>query len=106
MTTSALEDGVVVRVDMARSANVIRIAVSGGKWRVLRVIERRSRPGTGVVAVLTGSREELRLRRVPGVCAVVVIRLVATDAGSRQSRVVVVNVAICAFARRHQVRTG
>ena len=58
------------------------------------------------MAVLTCGREELWLRRVPGVCAVVVIRLMTADAGCRQSRVVVVYVAVCAFARRHHVRSG
>lgn len=67
MTAGALEDGVVIRVDVAGSANVIRIAVTGWKRRVLRVVKRRIRPGTRVVAVLTGSGEELRLRGVAGV---------------------------------------
>ena len=106
VTTGALEDGVVIRVDVAGGANVIRVAVTGWKWRVLGVIERRTRPGTRVMAVLASSREELRLRRMAGVCAGVVIRLVTADAGCRQSRVVVVYVAVCAFARRHHVRSG
>ena len=103
VTTGALEDGVVIRVDVAGRANVIRVAVTGWKWGVLRVIKRGIRPGTRVMAVLAGSREELRLRRMARICAVVVIRLMTADAGGRQSRVVVVYVAICAFARRHQV---
>jgi hypothetical protein len=106
VATSALEDGVAVRVDVAGSANIIRVTVTGWKWRVLRVVERCIRPGTRVVAVLTSSREELRLRRVPGICAVVVIGLMTADAGGRQSRVVVVYVAICTFTRWHHVRTG
>jgi hypothetical protein len=89
MATSALEDGVVIRVDVAGSANVIRVAVTGGKWRVFRVIEGRIHPGTRVVAVLTRAREELRLCGVARVSAGVVIRLMAADAGGRQSRVVV-----------------
>ena len=58
------------------------------------------------MAVLTCGREELWLRRVPGVCAGVVIRLMAAETGSRQRGVVVVYVAVCAFARRHHVRSG
>ena len=57
------------------------------------------------MAVLTGSREELRLRRVAGVGAVVVIGLMTADAGGRQRRVVVIDVAICALARWNRVRT-
>jgi len=58
------------------------------------------------MAVLTCGREELWLRRVPGVCAGVVIRLMAAETGSRQRGVVVVYVAVCTFARRHHVRSG
>ncbi len=106
MAAGALEYGVVIRVDVAGCTNVIGIAVTGWKWRVLRVIERRIRPRARIVAVLTGSGEELRLRGVARVCAGVVIRLMTADAGGRQSRVVVVYVAVCAFARRHHVRSG
>ena len=70
------------------------------------MIERRTCPGTGVVAVLARCGEELRLRRMAGVCAVVVIRLMAADTGSRQSRVIAVDVAIYAFSRWDQVRSG
>ena len=106
VTTGALEHGVVIRVDVAGGAYVICIAVTGWKWRVLRVIERRIRPRARVMAVLTGSGKELRLRSVARVCAGVVIRLMTADASCRQSRVVVVYVAVCAFARRHHVRSG
>ena len=106
VTTGALEDGVVIRVDVAGGANVIRVAVTGWKWRVLGVIERRTRPGTRVMAVLASSREELRLRRMAGVCAGVVIRLVTADTRGRQRRVVVVDVAIRALTRWHGVRAG
>ena len=106
VTTGALEYRVVIRVDVAGRANVIGVAVTGWKWRVLRVIERRIRPRARVMAVLTGSGKELRLRSVARVCAGVVIRLMTADASCRQSRVVVVYVAVCAFARRHHVRSG
>jgi len=97
---------VVVAVDVAGCANVIGIAVTGWKWRVLRVIERRIRPRARVMAVLTGGGEELRLRGVARVCAGVVISLMAAETGSRQRGVIVVYVAVCAFARRHHVRSG
>jgi hypothetical protein len=106
VTTGALENRVVIRVDVAGRANVIGVAVTGWKWRVLRVIERRIRPRARVMAVLTGSGKELRLRGVARVCAGVVIRLMTADASCRQSRVVVVYVAVCAFARRHHVRSA
>lgn len=106
MAAGALEYGVVIRVDVAGCANVIGITVTGWKWRVLRVIERRIRPRARVMAVLTGGGEELRLRGVARVCAGVVISLMTADAGCRQSRVVVVYVAVCTFARRHHVRSG
>src|SRR5207302_1975467 len=106
MAPGALEDGVVIRVDVAGRADVIRVAVTGWKWGVLRVIKRGIRPSAGVMALLAGSREELRLRGVPRVSAGVVIRLMTADAGGRQSRVVVVYVAICTFSRWHHVRTG
>src|SRR5947209_13806865 len=106
MAPGALEDGVVIRVDVAGRADVIRVAVTGWKWGVLRVIKRGIRPSAGVMALLAGSREELRLRGVPRVSAGVVIRLMTADAGGRQGRGVVVCVAVCACARWHRVRTG
>ena len=106
MATGALEHCVVIRIDMARGTNVVGVAVTRWERRVLRVIERRPRPGTRVVAVLAGSREELRLRRMARVGAGVVIRLMAADTGSRQSRVIAVDVAIYAFSRWRQVRSG
>ena len=81
MAAGALEHGVVIRIDMARGTNVVGVAVTGWERRVLRVIERRPCPGTGVMAVLACSREELRLRRMARVGAVVVIRLMAADTG-------------------------
>ena len=106
MATGALEDRVVVRIGVARGAHVVGVAVIRRERRVLRVIERRARPGRRVVAGLAGGREELRLRRVARIRRVVVIRLMAADAGRRQRRVVVVDVAISALSRRHGVRSG
>lgn len=90
----ALEYSVIIRIDMAGGANVVRVAMSGWKLRVLGVIERCIRPGARVVAVLTRRREELRLRRMAGVCAVGVIRLMTSKTGSWQGRVVVVYVTV------------
>jgi hypothetical protein len=94
MATGALENSVVIRVDMARGTNIIRVAVTGWELRVLRVVEGRTGPGSCVVAALAGSGEELRLRRVTRICAVLVIRLMAAIARGRQRRVVGVHVAI------------
>ena len=94
MTTGALEDRVVIRIDVARRTNVVRISVTGRELRVLRVVECRTSPGSCVVAALAGGGEELRLRRMAGIRAVVVIRLVTADAERWQSRVVAVDVAI------------
>ena len=106
MATGALEDGIVVRVGVAGGAHVVGIAVIGRERRVLRVVEGGARPGRRVVTVLARRREELRLRRVSRVRRVVVIGLVAADAGRRQRRVVVVDVAVGAHPRRHRVRAG
>ena len=102
----ALEHGIVVRIRMASGADVVRLAVIGRKLRVLRVIESGAGPCSGVVAVLAGRREELRLGGVARVGGVVVIGLVAADTRRRQRRVVVVDVAIGADARRNCVRAG
>ena len=58
------------------------------------------------MAVLAGCGEELRLRGVARIGRVVVIGLMATNAGRRQRRVIVVDVAIGALPRRRRVRTG
>jgi len=58
------------------------------------------------VAILTGRGKELGLRFVARIRRLVVIRLMASNAGCRQCRVVVVDVAIRADARRHGVRSG
>jgi len=106
VTAGALEHGVVVGIQMACRANVIRVAVIGRELRVLCVIECGAGPGGRVVAGLAGGREELRLRRVTRIRRVVVIGLMAADARDWQRRVVVVHVAVSADARRNDVRTG
>ena len=58
------------------------------------------------MARLAGGREKLRLGRVSRIRRVVVIRLVAANAGRRQRLVIVVNVAVQADSRRHGVRSG
>ena len=90
---------------MAGGAYVVSASMAGWEWRVLGVVERRSRPGSRCVASLAGRREELGLRLVARVRRVVVISLVAADARDRQSRVVPVHVTVSALARRHCVRT-
>jgi len=102
----ALEHGVVARICVARGANTVCVSMGDREWCVLRVIECRPSPGGGVVAVLAGSREELRLRGMAGVGGVVVVGLMATDTRGWQRRVVIVDMAVGAHARRHQVRTG
>ena len=106
MTSGALEDGVVVRIGVARRAHVAGIAVAGRERRVLGVVKGGAAPGCGVVAVLAGCRKELRLCRVAGIRGVVVVRLVAPDAGRGQRRVIVVDVAVGTNARRHGVGAG
>ena len=105
VTCGALEHRVIVRVGMAGGAYVVSASVAGWEWRVLRVVERRSRPRGRGVASLAGGREELGLRLVARVRRVVVISLVAADARDRQSRVVPVHVTVSALARGHGVRT-
>lgn len=91
---------------MAGRADAAGVAVSDWERRVLRVIERCTRPGGGVVAVLASRREKLRLRRVARVGGVVVVSLMAPDAGRGQRRVVVVYMAIAAYAWRHRMGSG
>ncbi len=67
------------------------------------VIELGVGPLHGVVALLAGRRESRMGHRSGGV---VVVGLVATDAGCNRDVVVVVDVAIGALARRHHMRTG
>ena len=105
VTSGALEDGVIVRVDMAGGAYVVSTPMAGWERRVLRVIERRSGPGGRGVAGLARSREELGLRLVARVRGVVVIGLMTADARDRQSRVVAVHVTVRALAWRYGVRS-
>ncbi len=102
----ALEHRIVIGVRVARRAHIVRLAVVGGELRVLRMVEGGTSPCSRVVAGLASSREELRLRRMARVRRVVVIGLMAADAGSRQRSVVVVDVAVGAYARRHRVRAS
>ena len=104
MATGALEDGVVVRINVARGAHVIRVTVIRRERRVLRVIERGPGPRRGVVAGRAGGWEELRLGFVARVRRVVVVRLMAANARDGQRRVIVVDVAVRANPWRHQVR--
>ena len=106
MATGALEHRVVIRIGMARRAHVVCIAVAGRERCVLRVIKARVEPVRGAVTGLTSRREELRLRRVSRVCRVVVIRLMAANAGRRKCRVIIVDVTIGALPRRHSMRAG
>ena len=106
VAASALEDRIIVGVDVAGGAHVVGVAVVGGEGCVLRVVERRVGPGRRGVAALTGRGEELRLRRVAGIGRVVVVGLMASDAGGRQRRVIVVHVAVAALPWRHRVRTS
>lgn len=106
VASGALEDGIVIGIDMARGTDIVRVAVTGRERRVLGVIKRCTRPGGGVMAGLARRREKLRLGRVSRIRRVVVIGLVATDAGRGQSRVVIVDMAVRTDARRHRVRTS
>lgn len=106
VATRALKDGVVIRIDVAGRAHVIRATMIRRKGCVLRVVEARSGPIRGVMAVLAGCGEELGLCRMAGVRRVVVIRLMASDASGRQRCVIAVRVAVAALPRRRFVRTG
>ncbi len=91
---------------MARRADAICVAMIRGELSVLRVVEGRPRPCARVVAGRASGREELRLCRVARIRRVVVVGLMATDAGSRQCCVIVVDVAVGTHARGHGVRAG
>jgi len=99
VTVRTLEDRVIVRIDMARGADAISIAVIDRERRVLRVIERSLQPVRCVMAGLAGRGEELRLSRMSGIRGGVVVGLVASDARRRQRGVVIVDVTIGAEAR-------
>ncbi len=106
MAAGALEDRVVVRVDVARCANIVGVSVTRWELRVLGMIEGRAGPGGCVVAVLARGREELRLRLVSGIRRLVVVVRMAAITRSGQRRVVVVHVTIGALSRRHRMRTS
>ena len=93
MASGALEDRVIIGVDVARGAHTIGTAVSDREPRVLRVVERGVGPRRRGMARRARGREELRLCRVARVGRVVVIGLMAADASGRQCRVVAVDVA-------------
>ena len=102
----ALKNRVVVRVGVAGGAHVVRVTVVRRERRVLSVVEGRAGPTGRVMAVLARGREELGLCRVSGVRRIVVVRLMASDASSRQRCVVAVDVTIATLPGRHEVRTG
>jgi len=100
MTIRALENRIVVGVDVAGRAHAVRIAVIDGERSVLHVVERGLHPIGRVVTTDAGSREELRLRCVPGIAGGHVVRFMASIAVGRQSRVIVVDVAVRTLTRR------
>ena len=102
----ALEHGVVIRIRMARGANTVGVAMVDRKSCVLRVIERRTSPGSRVMAGRASGREELRLRRVARIGCVVVVGLMTTDTRGGQRHVVAVDMAVGAYPRRCLVRAG
>ena len=83
MAACALEHRIVIRVRVTRGTSTIGVAMVHREPGVLRVVESGAGPCGGVVAVLARSREELRLSRVTWIGRVVVIGLMATDAGRR-----------------------
>lgn len=91
---------------MAGRAHATGVAVSDRELSVLGVIKRRVQPVRGAVAGRARRREELRLRGVPRIGRVVVVRLVAADASNGKRRVIIVDVAIGARPWRHRVRSG
>ena len=101
MAGRALENGVVIRIRMARGANTVGVAMVDWESRVLRVIERRTSPCGRVMAGRAGRREELRLRSMAGIGGVVVIGLMAADTSRGQRGVVAVDVAVSACPRRY-----
>ena len=97
---------VVVVVDVAVGAQPRRHRVHPGQSETRgRVVELAIGPQGRVVAVLAGGRESgCRVRHRSG--RIVVIGLVAGNAGRHRDAVVVVDVAINARARRHHVIAG
>ncbi len=106
MAICTLEHRVIIGIRMAGSAYTVRSAMVDRERRVLRVIKCRVQPIRGAMAVLARRREKLRLRFMSRVRRVVVVGLVAADAGRRQICVVVVDVAVRADARWNRVRSG
>ena len=104
MAIRALEDGVIIRICMARGTYTICVTVVDRKGRVLTVIEGCIQPVRGAMAILASSREELRLRCVPRIGGVVVIGQVAVNAQVAVQVVVIVDVAVGAGPRRDRVR--
>ena len=90
---------VVVRVGMAGGADAIGSAVIRGEPCV---IKDRAQPRSRVVARLARGREARRL--MVGVGRAVVVRLMAAVASRRQSRVVVVHVALRTWDRDVEAR--
>ena len=103
VASRALKDCVIIRVGMTRGADAIGVAVRDREGRVLRVIEGGARPGGCVVAVLARVGEELRLGRVARIGGVVVVSLMASDAGGRKGGVVVVDVAFGTLPWRNRM---
>ena len=96
----------VVIADVAVGAQPRRDRVQTGQSEARgRVVEHAIGPQHHVVAVLARGRESRRQVRHRG-GRIVVIGLVAGDAGRVRNRVIVADVAIGANARRHRVRAG
>jgi len=106
VASRALEDGIVARIGVAGGAHAVRISVINRELRELGMVEGGAGPAARVVAGLAGGGEELRLRRVARIRRVVVVGLMASNAGGWQCRVIVVDVAIGALARGHSVQAG
>ena len=108
MAARALEYRVVSTVNVARGAYVVCVAVTGGEPGVVAVWERRPGPvdraHTMAGPALCG-REESRIRRrgMRWIGRAVVIGLMAGNARIAVQAVVVVNVAVGAYPRRHRV---
>lgn len=101
VAVSAGEDRIIVRVGVTSTANAVGAAVVGGEPSV---IERSVGPDFGVMASRASGREpSCNVVRVVGP---LVIRLVTAVAVGRQSRPVVVDVAVGADTRGDGVRAG
>jgi len=58
------------------------------------------------MAVLARGREKLRLRGMPGIRRIVVVRLMASDTSGGQRRVIAIHMTVAAVRRRDFVRAG